>query len=275
MPHPREPSKVDPAELDSMMTASFHTAAALVAGAALCTLAPLDACGAQSLHGSPASIHRMYRHARAEDLSFFETSRSVKRAVAKGLLVRLVPNDNFTLHKVDYPYVRPTTRTFVHRLASEYVNACGERLEVTSAVRPATRQPANSVPESVHPTGMAVDLHKSDNPKCRRWMRETLLELEDAGVIEATEEFAPPHFHVAVYPTPYRRHVAALTRDDRTVTLASSGATDVSTYRVRRGDTLWDIAREHDTSVDAITSANHLSDDTIQPGQELLIPSGN
>jgi len=214
----------------------------------------------------------MYRHARAEHLAFYETPRGVRNALAAGRLVSLEPDVNFTLHDVGYPYVRPTTRTFVERLGAEYRAACGEPLEVTSAVRPATRQPPNSVGRSVHPTGMAVDLHKPTDAACLRWLRGTLLELEDSGLLEATEEFAPPHLHVAVYPTPYRRYVLAR-RQSAGVQLASSGAADVSTYRVKQGDTLSEIARAHDTTVKAITSVNHLESPVIQPGQTLLIPS--
>jgi len=231
-----------------------------------------SAATAQSLRGSKASINRMYHHARAERLHFYETSRGVRQAVASGRLVRLEPDSNFTLHDVAYPYVKPATRTFVERLGAQYREACGRVLEVTSAVRPATRQPPNSTARSVHPTGMAVDLHKSARPACVQWLRETLLELEGAGLIEVTEEFAPPHFHVAVYQTPYRRYVAARVREDG-VRLASSGASDVVHYRVRRGDTLSEIAESHNTTVDAIASANDLDDTIIQPGQELLIPS--
>ncbi|HEY9226812.1 MAG TPA: DUF5715 family protein [Gemmatimonadaceae bacterium] len=154
----------------------------------------------------------MYRRARAERLPFYETSRGVRQAVDRGRLERLTPNENFELHKVGYPYVKATTKTFVQRLSAQYRDACDDQLVVTSAVRPATRQPANSVDKSVHPTGIAVDLRKPTEPRCLRWLRSTLLELEAAGVLEATEEHAPPHFHVAVFPTPYRRYVAARTR---------------------------------------------------------------
>jgi len=242
---------------------------------AFLALAPLGSAGAQSLRGSAASINRMYRHARAEDFSFFETSTSVRRAVTKHLLVQMWPDGNFRLHEVGYPFVRPATLTFVQRLAPQYVAACGDQLEVTSAVRPATRQPSNSVARSVHPTGMAVDLHKPTDATCLRWLRNTLLELENSGVLEATEEFAPPHFHVAVYSSPYRRYVAAQTGKAATTAVASNDDSDATTYRVRSGDTLWDIARDHDTTVAAITSANHLDDETIQPGQTLLIPDGD
>lgn len=256
------------------MIISKTVAALFVAGASLCALAPLRPCRAQSLHGSNGSIHRMYRHARVEKLSFYETARGIRRAVAAGRLVKLVPNENFDLHKVSYPYVRAATRTFVERLASQYRSACGEKLEITSAVRPSTRQPANSVALSVHPTGMAVDLHKSDDPTCRGWLRSTLRELEGEGVLEATEEFSPPHFHVAVYPTPYRQYVAARERAASPVRLASSGSSDVATYEVKRGDTLSEIAEAHDTTVSAIKAVNHLDSAEIHPGQKLLIPSG-
>lgn len=215
----------------------------------------------------------MYRHARSERLSFYETARGVRRAVAAGRLHRLVPDENFTLHKVGYPFVRASTLTFVERLGAEYRDECGEPLEVTSAVRPATRQPANSVARSVHPTGMAVDLHKPEDPDCRSWLRSTLLDLEGAGVLEATEEFSPPHFHVAVYPTPYRRYVATRLRVAQAGQARVTSGDDPETYLVRPGDTLWGIARAHGTTVSAIQDANHLNS-LIHPGDQIVIPEG-
>jgi len=48
-----------------------------------------------------------------------------------------------------------------------------------------------------------------------------------------------------------------------------------SSYRVRPGDTIWDIARKHGVSVDAILKANSLNKrSVIKPGQTLKIPSG-
>jgi hypothetical protein len=138
---------------------------------------------AQSLRGSQASIDRMYHHALDEKLSFYETPAGVRKAAADGRLVRLTPDATMVLHSVGYPYVRPSTRLFVDRLSAQYRDACGEQLVVTSAVRPARRQPANSTERSVHPTGMAVDLRKPRNAKCLRWLRATLLDLEDANLI--------------------------------------------------------------------------------------------
>jgi murein DD-endopeptidase MepM/ murein hydrolase activator NlpD len=50
-----------------------------------------------------------------------------------------------------------------------------------------------------------------------------------------------------------------------------NNAVDKITYIVRGGDTLSSIADEHGISVDTIKWANDLTEDTISPGQELII----
>jgi LysM repeat protein len=231
---------------------------------------------AQSLRGSMESVDRMYDHARTEGLSFYETPSEVQSAAKEGRLVRLESSGTLQLHSVRYPYVRPSTRMFVERLATQYRSECGEALVVTSGVRPATRQPRNSIGElSVHPTGMAIDLRKPRKPKCLRWLRSALLDLEGGNVLEATEEHRPAHFHVAVFPAEYTRYASAKAKSDPEahVVLASHGIAGGTKYRVREGDTLWDIARTHATTVDAILGANDLEGDVIKPGQELRIPA--
>lgn len=242
----------------------------LLALATLSTLIPADAV-AQSLHGSRASIARMYRGARAEGLRFYGTPAAVRGAVRGGRLVRLASTHGVGVSDdVSFPYVRPQTRTFVQRLGVQYRAACGDRLVVTSGVRPATRQPANSSARSVHPTGMAVDLRKPEGRRCLGWLRRTLLELEDAGVIEATEERDPAHFHVAVFLSRYRRYVEA--RNPVQLAGASRAAASSVRYRVRHGDTLSEIAQEHDVPMRTLIDANDLAGDDIVAGQVLVIP---
>jgi hypothetical protein len=164
---------------------------------------------AQSLRGSRASINRMYNQAKLEKFTFLETTAGVRKFVASGLLVRLASTRNVTIHRVSFPYARPEVRTFVARLGAQYRSSCGESLVVTSAVRPASRQPYNSTERSVHPTGMAIDLRKPRKASCLRWLRNALVSLERSRVIEATEEHSPAHFHVAVFPSRYVQYVAA------------------------------------------------------------------
>lgn len=56
-----------------------------------------------------------------------------------------------------------------------------------------------------------------------------------------------------------------------TTSLSSEGG-NASTYRVKAGDSLEKIARNHKVSVDALKKANQLSQNKILIGQELAIP---
>jgi nucleoid-associated protein YgaU len=234
--------------------------------------------GAQSLRGSPASIDRMYSHARSADLTFFRTGTGVRSAAREGDLVRMSGNDDYRLSGVSYPYALGSTRTFVQRLGAQYREVCGEKLVITSGVRPTTLRLANSTDRSVHPTGMAIDIRKPRGGRCLSWLRETLLYLEGQGVIEATEERRPPHFHVAVFPAPYRRYVGNTggSTEGRTASRGSSSSSSRAsrtTYRVRNGDSLWEIARRHDTTVDRLRAANDMRTNRIVAGQVLIIPT--
>ena len=233
--------------------------------AALLVLAPALA-SAQSLRGSASSLDIQNRMAQSHDFSFLETPGRVMRFASLGYLVRVQPNSDFELHGVSFPYARPEVRLFVGRLASQYRAACGERLVVTSLTRPESRQPRNASDRSVHPTGMAVDLRMSRKRSCRRWLEEVLLDLERARVLEATRERRPVHYHVAVFPQPYERYVASLSK--RAVVTAAA-----TRYQVRSGDSLWAIARKHGTTVARLREKNGLSSSRIRPGQVLEVPT--
>ncbi len=291
----------------------FHTvrvmarATAAVVGVLLLTLSA--SASAQSLRGSRSSMHKQNGIARSHDYSFLRTSSQVNRFVDLGLLVHLPGNADYELARVSYPYARPAVKLFVERLASQYHAACGERLVVTSLTRPEARQPRNASDLSVHPAGMAVDLRVSRRADCRKWLESTLLSLEERGVLDATRERYPPHYHVAIFPNPYEGYVAALdsragarlaaaeTKDtpaasspSPSVALATATTTDavpsgpsagpgvaavaatdatVETYEVRRGDTLWGIARRFGMDVEALKEANKLGSARIMAGQTL------
>ena len=249
----------------------------LLAGAVLHAL-PAEA---QTLRGSRATVDRTYRKAHDHDLTFFRNAGGVRSAVSRGDLVRLKGNADFRIHQVTYPYVLPTTVTFVRRLAEQYRDHCGEKMVVTSAVRPRSFRLINSVDKSVHPTGMAIDIRKPARARCAGWLRETLLSLEGSGVLDATEERNPPHFHVAVFPEPYLAYLgrrpdsapASSGASRKSARSSSAGEGEPKTHRVKRGDTLSGIAERHGTSVARIKGANSLRSSRIQPGQVLRIPS--
>lgn len=239
---------------------------ALLAGVAI--LLP-QATSAQSLRGSSASLDRQARAARVHDFTYLESAGQVERFVEAGYLVPVRGNRDFILHGVSFPFTRPETRTFILRLASQYRRACGEQLVVTSMTRPLSRQPRNASSRSVHPTGMAVDIRRSNSGACRSWLESVLLSLEAGGVLEATKEFRPPHYHVAVFPRPYAQYVEDLTTRRADTRIASSGTLE---YRVRSGDSLWDIAQNHGITVDALREENNLRGSRIYAGQLLKVP---
>ncbi len=242
---------------------------------------------AQSLKGSPESVDRMYSAAVQNGFEFLKTSASVNAAVNAGKLVRLTGNSDYELDaEVQYPFVMSEARLFVERLAEQYRAGCGERLVVTGGTRPLDMKLRNGSPLSVHPTGMAVDLRKANiSGKCRKWLTENLLKLEKAGVLEATSESRPAHFHVAVFPATYANYVAALTNAANAQTQTQTRSTSsgpaespdlaLVSYLVRSGDSLWRIAMKHDTTVTAIQELNKLKTNTIHPGQVILVPKLN
>ena len=183
----------------------------MIMAVALIALVPGAALAAEgSLRGSPASMSRQHDVAVQEELTFARTPTSVQAEVEAGTLTPLAGNENYKIANVSFAYAVPEVRLLVERLAEQYRSACGEPLVVTSLTRPKNKQPRNSHALSVHPAGMAVDFRVSQKAQCRSWLESTLLTLEMANVLDVTRERMPPHYHVAVYPTPYREYVARL-----------------------------------------------------------------
>ena len=224
----------------------------------------------QSLGGSASSLDRQTAQASAHGFTYLDSPGQLRRFVDGGYLVSVVPNRDMELHQVSFPYARPEVRLFVERLASQYRVACGEKLVVTSLTRPLSEQPWNASDQSVHPTGMAVDFRRSTRGVCRAWLESTLIYLEGRGVLEATRERRPPHYHLAVYPRLYATYVTRLSVDPSPADRGASGFT----HTVSRGESLWTIARRYGVDEPSLRRSNGLTGDRIFPGQELTLPGG-
>jgi hypothetical protein len=254
----------------------------------LCLCAAPAVISAQTLRGSPASVDLMYTSAHEKDLAFLHSRGDIYEAAVDGDLALLTVNDDVSLERVTFPFVLPSTRDFVDSLGAQYRAACGERITVTSGARPIAEQPRNASPKSVHPTGMAVDFRKPRSGPCLTWLRTSLVELEKRGVVEATEERHPAHFHVAVLkqelPKPHRVIAAAAVSTTPSDAAASkrvqaeshgevaSKKESSSTYTVRAGDNLWNIAKKHGTTPDQIQKLNGLKTSRLRVKQVLKLP---
>lgn len=219
---------------------------------------------AQSLRVTTSSMDLQNQQAALHGFSFARTPDDVERLIGSGALVPVYGNRDFQVKEgVAFPYTRPEVRDFIRQLGNGYHQACGEQLVVTSLTRPQTRQPRNASTRSVHPAGMAIDLRRGWNRKCRSWLETTLLTLEVNGVLDAMLESQPPHYHVAVFPTPWREHGREI---------LSRG--EPTHYQVHSGDTLWKIAKRHHTDVYSVKQINGLRSDSIYVGQVLKLPAG-
>lgn len=251
-----------------------------ILSAVLCLLVAGSA-SAQSLRGSRASVDRMYTRAVSNDLDFLRTSKGVYESVRDSELVMLSITMDMVLEDVSHPFVLPRTRDVANVFARRYREACGERLVVTSAARPRAEQPRNASPKSVHPTGMAIDFRRPVG-NCLTFMRQQLVLLERQGILEATEERHPVHFHVAVLQrgrfAPVARAIATTTTISPSPTVVDSASRSVDVpkagpgrYAVKKGDTLSGIAKRFGTTVAQLKALNGLKGSGIKPGQKLRV----
>lgn len=155
-------------------------------------------------------MRRQHELAKEHDFTFLRTAAQVREFARKERLEHLTGNADYTMGRVSFPYARPSVRLFIEQLAAQYRAATGEQLVVTSLTRPIANQPRNASPLSVHPAGMAVDLRVPRSSSARRWLERKLLSLERDGLIDATRERRPPHYHVAVFPDAYEAYAAEI-----------------------------------------------------------------
>lgn len=167
-----------------------------------------------SLRGTMESLQRQNARLDAEGLERIEDELDLTGRIAHKLLVpvpvsaALTVNPNLPPHR---RYCRPWTARFLADLARAHVTAFHRPLQVSSAVRTVQYQkrlittngnaaPAEGDVVSPHMTGAAVDIAKDDFSRQElSWMRQRLLDLQQAGKIDVEEEFQQSCFHITVY----------------------------------------------------------------------------
>lgn len=173
------------------------------AAVALASAAFAGTAQAGELGGSLTSMKHQHGVAVEHQYTFLKTPAQVREYVAKGRLEEVLGNADYLLNKVSFPYARREVRLFVERIAADYRATTGGMLVVTSLTRPDLLQPRNAHQLSVHPAGMAVDFRVPEDTAGRQWLEKTLVSMEKEGLVDATRERHPPHYHVAVFPEPF------------------------------------------------------------------------
>ena len=105
-----------------------------------------------------------------------------------------------------------------------------------------------------------------------RWIREgdrTFMEFLAGETPQLTAEV--DDFWLMVTEVTQEQYAAYVEQ----LTARGVGGPQLQEYRVRRGDSLWKIARSHGTTVDEIREVNGLRDSQIFVGQVIDVPLGS
>jgi len=171
-----------------------------------------------SLKGSPESLIRQNIRADLEGLARIANDRELGQLERQGHLIEI--RETFYLREKPDPqwperfrWLRPNAATCLDDLAAVFYKMFGVPLQVNSGVRTKDRQrvigrtnysaaPSEGVMASAHLTGSAFDIAKLPlSAEQLEFLRVYLLDLEESGFIEVTEEFYQAVFHVMVFST--------------------------------------------------------------------------
>jgi hypothetical protein len=166
------------------------------------------------LRGSLESLTRQNERMEADGLERILDEQDLASRIDEKLLVP-IPSSNGLMVNPDlietHRYCRPWTANFLSDLAGEHAAEFHKPIIVSSAVRTVEYQQhlmrrnhnaaaAEGDIVSPHLTGGTIDIAKSGmSRKEIVWMRNRLLSMQTAGLIDVEEEFRQPCFHITVY----------------------------------------------------------------------------
>jgi hypothetical protein len=167
-----------------------------------------------TLRGTHDSLVRQNARAEQDSLERIEDDADLQDRIARGLLVRVPESGGLIVNPglpEDRRYCRPWTAGFLADLGRDYEAKFHKSLIVSSAVRTVEYQKrlmrtnhnaaeAEGDIVSPHLTGATIDIAKSGlSKKEMLWMRNQLLNYQNAGVLDVEEEFRQRCFHITVY----------------------------------------------------------------------------
>lgn len=169
---------------------------------------------ASPLRGSLESLTRQNERMEADGLERILDEQDLAARIDQKLLVPLPASSGLVVNTdltENHRYCRPWTAAFLSEFASQHDAAFHKPIVVSSAVRTVEYQAhlmhrngnaaaAEGDIVSPHLTGGTVDIAKSGmSRKELLWMRDHLLAMQTAGLIDVEEEFRQPCFHITVY----------------------------------------------------------------------------
>jgi len=168
------------------------------------------------LKGSLESLTRQNERMEADGLERILDEEDLAARIDQKLLVPLPASSSLAVNPdlvETHRYCRPWTAAFLSDLASDHDAQFHKPIIVSSAVRTVEYQAhlmhhngnaaaAEGDIVSPHLTGGTVDIAKSGMSRQELvWMRNHLLAMQTAGLIDVEEEFRQPCFHITVYKT--------------------------------------------------------------------------
>ena len=166
------------------------------------------------LKGSLESLTRQTERMEADGLERILDEQDLASRIDQKLLVPVPISASLAINTdltENHRYCRPWTAAFLSDFAAEHGAAFHKPIIVSSAVRTVEYQAhlmhrngnaaaAEGDIVSPHLTGGTVDIAKSGmSRKEIVWMRDRLLAMQTAGLIDVEEEFRQPCFHITVY----------------------------------------------------------------------------
>jgi hypothetical protein len=166
------------------------------------------------LKGSLESLERQNERAEADGLERILDEDDLASRIEQKLLVPIPASSSLAVNSdltENHRYCRPWTADFLADLAREHDTQFHKPITVSSAVRTVEYQEhlmrtngnaaaAEGDIVSPHLTGGTIDIAKTGMNRTELgWMRNRLLALQLAGMIDVEEEFRQPCFHITVY----------------------------------------------------------------------------